>query len=119
MNTIMDLYQLVRDLIKEAKEQKNIELVDKLIEVKLAISEIEDENQTLKKQLEQQSQIVRHEDGNYITLMDDPLQIRYCSTCWGNDKKLIQLMEELNIYRNLSKCPICFNNFLRARNSGN
>ena len=115
---IMDLYQLVRDLIEEAREQKNIGLVDKLIEVKLAISEIQEENQTLKKQLEQQNQIVRHNDGNYITLIDDPLQIRYCSTCWGNDNKLIQLMEKSDIDSKFPQCPICFNNLLTARNSG-
>ena len=116
---IMDLYQLVRDLIEEAKEQKNIELVDKLIDIKLAIVEIEDENKVLKKQLEQQGQIMRHEDGNYVTLVDDPLQIRYCSTCWGNDNKLIQLDKELNRGKKLSKCPVCFNNWLRARNGEN
>lgn len=114
---IMDLYQLVRDLIEEAREQKNIGLVDKLIEVKLAISELQEENQTLKKKLEQQNQIVRHDDGNYITLIDDPLQIRYCSTCWGNDNKLIQLMEQSDIDSDFLQCPICFNNWLNASNS--
>lgn len=116
---IMDLYQLVRDLIEEAREQKDLEMVNKLIEIKLAISEIQDENRALKKQLEQQSQIVRHEDGNYVTLADDKLQIQYCSTCWGNDNKLIQLDKELNRGRTLTKCPVCFNNWLRARNGGN
>lgn len=115
---IMNFYQLVRDLIEEAREQKNIELVDKLIEIKLAITELQEENQILKKQLEQQCQTVRHNDGNYITLIDDPLQIRYCSTCWGNDKKLIQLMEKPDMDSRLPQCPICFDNWLRARNSG-
>ncbi len=49
MGTVMDIYQLVRDLIDEAKNQKNLELVDRLIEIKLALSEIEDENRDLKK----------------------------------------------------------------------
>lgn len=118
MNMIIDLYQLVRDLIEEAREQKNIGLVDKLIEIKLAISEIQEENRELKMQLEQQNQIVRHDDGNYITLTDDPLKIRYCSTCWGIDKKLIQLMDNIEIREGFPQCPICFNNWLRARNSG-
>ena len=37
MGTVMDIYQLVRDLIDEAKKQKNLELVDKLIEIKLSL----------------------------------------------------------------------------------
>lgn len=118
MNMIMDLYQLVRDLIEEAREQKNIELVDKLIEIKLAISEIQDENHALKLQLEEQNQIVRHGEGNYITLSDDPLKIQYCSTCWGNDKKLIQLSDKTEVLEGYPRCPICFNNWLRASNSG-
>lgn len=116
---IMDLYQLVRDLIEEAREQKDLEMVNKLIEIKLAISEIQDENRALKKQLEQQRKIVRHEDGNYVTLADDSPEIQYCSTCWGKDNKLIQLDKELNKDKNLSKCPVCFNNWLKARNGGN
>ena len=56
MGTVMDIYQLVRDLIEEAKNQKNLELVDRLIEIKLALSEIEDENRDLKKRIEELEQ---------------------------------------------------------------
>ena len=35
---VTDLYNLIRDLIDEAKNQKNLELVDKLIDLKLAVS---------------------------------------------------------------------------------
>ncbi len=110
----MDLYQLVRDLIEEARKQKNLELVDKLIEIKLAISDIQDENDKLKKELEQQVNVIRHADGNYITLKDDDLQIKYCSTCWGNDNKLIQLSDDKTHSDNYPKCPICFNKWLSA-----
>ena len=41
MGTIMDVYQLVRDLIEEAKKEKNLEMVDQLIEIKLFLSEIQ------------------------------------------------------------------------------
>ena len=111
----MDLYQLVRDLIDEAKKQKNLELVDKLIEIKLAISDIQDENKKLKDELEQQQNVVRHSDGNYITLEDDQQQIKYCSTCWGNNHKLIQLSDDKMYMEGYPKCPICFNNLLNSR----
>lgn len=63
MGTVMDIYQLVRDLIDEAKKQKNLELVDKLIEIKLSLSEIEDENRDLKKKIEEleQSNIIEED----------------------------------------------------------
>lgn len=113
---VMDLYSLVRDLIDEAKKQKNLELVDKLIDLKLAVSELQDENDSLKKQMEVIDQVERHKDGNYITLKDDSLKIRYCSTCWGKDKTLIQLGNKRN--DGLPQCPVCYNAWLKARNSG-
>ena len=63
MGTVMDIYRLVRDLIDEAKNQKNLELVDRLIEIKLALSEIEDENRDLKKRIEEleQSNIIEED----------------------------------------------------------
>ena len=113
---IMDLYALVRDLIEEAKKQKNLELVEKLIDVKKAISGIEDENKELKTQLEIQQKIVRHSDGTYITLENDSNEIKYCSTCWGRDKKLIQIDESRELAEYLPKCPVCLTEFLNARN---
>lgn len=115
---VMDLYSLVRDLIDEAKKQKNLELVDKLIDLKLAISEVQDENESLKKKLDIVNQVERHEDGNYITLKNDSLKIKYCSTCWGEEQKLIQLGHSFDDDERYPKCAICFNNWLRARNSG-
>mgnify|MGYP002613642110 CR=1 FL=1 len=115
MSVVTDVYQLIKDLIEEAKKTKNDSMVRQLIDIKLALSDLQDENKKLKEQLEQQEQIVRHSDGNYITLKDDELHIQYCSTCWGKEKMLIQLNEEDND-SGLPRCPICFNNWLKARN---
>ena len=113
---ITDLYSLVRDLIEEAKKQKNLELVEKLIDLKNAVSDIEDENRELKKQMELQQRIVRHSDGMYITLENDSKEIKYCSTCWGRDKKLIQIDETIERPDYLPKCHVCLAEFLEARN---
>ena len=118
MSAVMDVYQLIRDLIEEAKKAQNGDMVSQLINIKLALSDIQDENRTLKKELEQLQNIERHSGGNYITLKDDELHIQYCSTCWGSDRKLIQLKEDDEVRAGLPRCPICFNNWLRARNSG-
>lgn len=91
MGEIMDIYKLIRDLIEEAKEHKNLKLVDDLIEIKLKVSELEEENRELRNNANLKKSIVRHSDGTYITLKDDPQHIRYCAICWGRENKLIQL----------------------------
>ncbi len=118
MSAVMDVYQLIRDLIEEAKKAQNLDMVSQLIDIKLELSNIQDENRTLKKELEQLQNVERHVDGNYITLKDEELHIQYCSTCWGNDRKFIQLRKEDEVRDGLPRCPICYNNWLRARNSG-
>lgn len=118
LSMIMDLYSLVRDLINEAREQKNLALVEKLIDIKLAISDLQDENKELKDKLEIKDEVVRHTEGNYITLKNDSLQIKYCATCWGNDQKLIQLCENDNYPSGFPQCPNCLATFLKARNKG-
>lgn len=99
MGAVTNIYQLIRDLIDEAKQQKNLELVNQLIEIKLALSNIQDENIELKKMLSTEKKIIRYSENPYITLEDDDKQIKYCSTCWGTDKKLIQFARQ--------RCPVC------------
>jgi hypothetical protein len=98
MSAIMDIYQLVRDLIDEAKEQKNLELVDKLIEIKLAMSDIQEQNNLLKekiKELEETSildtDLELLPQGYYIRKSEkvDGKEIRYCVACWQNIHKLM------------------------------
>lgn len=104
---VTDLYNLIRDLIDEAKNQKNLELVDKLIDLKLAVSKLQDENEFLKKKMEMIDQVERHDNGNYITLKNDALKIRYCSTCWGKESKLIQTAKETGLPRLLQQFLSC------------
>ena len=106
MGEIMDIYKLIRDLIEEAKNQKNLELVDALLEIKLKVNELEEENKELKEQINLKEKIVRHSDGVYITLEDDPQKIHYCAVCWGRNGKLIQMHD--------SGCIICDTNWQQA-----
>lgn len=98
MSAVMEIYQLVKDLIDEAREQKNMELVEKLIDVKIAVNELKEENVELRKQLDTKESVIRHNEGQYITLKGDD-SIKYCSTCWGQNGKLIQMSNE--------RCFIC------------
>ena len=118
MGPIRDIYTLIRDLIDEAKKQKFYELADKLIDIKLAVSELQEENEKLKKRISLNERIIRHVDGNYVTLKDENPEIKYCSTCWGKEGKLIQLDEGWDNYDEVPKCPECRNALIRAKNSG-
>ena len=95
MGTVMDIYQLVRDLIDEAKNQKNLELVDRLIEIKLALSEIEDENRDLKKRIEEleQSNIIEED----LELLPKGYYIR-------NSKKLMPYIDSIGSTKQCSNC---------------
>ena len=108
----MDLYQLIRDLIDEAKKQKNETLIQKLIDIELIVLDIQKENKELKEKLEQKDNIERHIDGNYITLKNEEPKIKYCSTCWGNGEKLIQINE--NHKSGVPQCPVCYLNWLNV-----
>jgi hypothetical protein len=94
----MDILNMIKDVIGVAQKADNIELYRQLLDInkealdiQSEIIELRKENQELKEKLEQQGKIVRHNDGLYITIENDPLEIRYCAICWGNDKKLIQI----------------------------
>ncbi len=94
----MNIIDMLKDVINVAQKADNIELYKQLLDVNRAaldiqseINELKKENTKLKEQLEINSKIIRHNDGLYITLEGDPLEIHYCAICWGNSNKLIQI----------------------------
>ena len=70
-----------------------------ITEIQSQFIDLREEVESIKKQLDVSDKVVRHSDGLYITLKDDPDEIRYCSTCWGNHQKLVQIGS--------SRCPEC------------
>ena len=92
MGTVMDIYQLVRDLIDEAKKQKNLELVDKLIEIKLS-NIIEEDLELLPK-------------GYYIRKSEkaEGKDIKYCVACWQNIKKLMPYVNSVGSSKICCNC---------------
>ena len=108
----MGLYEGIKDIANIAQKADNIELYKQLLDLgaqaldmQNQIRALKEENAELKKEKNLESRIVRHmtkkvDDFNrehpYITLVDDEQNIRYCALCWGRDKKLIQLYDDLN-----------------------
>ena len=111
----MSLYDGLKDVISIAQKADNVELYRQLLD--LSAEALDMQNHELKNELSKEKSIQRHIDGNYITLKDDDLQIKYCATCWGSERKLIQLRKDIDKNSHHS-CPVCQNNWLKARNSG-
>ena len=102
MSVVTDIYSLIRDLLTEAEKAKNDTLYSKLIDIKKQVNTLDEENQTLKKQLEIKENMVYSDDAKSFTLPSNP-NIHYCSTCYGYNGKLIPMT---NSDRGLL-CRIC------------
>jgi len=124
----MAVYDIIKDIAKVAKNAGNIEIFNSLLDVQQQALDLQQENVKLKQQLEElqnikelENRVVRHEY-TIITLKDDGSDIRYCSSCWDKDRKLVQIIvsrPSINGIESSSskvKCPICENAFWTGRN---
>lgn len=107
----MGLYEGLKDAINIAQKADNIDLYRKLIDLSKDVLDLQDEMSKLKREntelknrktIEEKikhhvsKELGLHMEHPYITLSDDPLNIRYCAICWAKEKQLIQLRDELN-----------------------
>ena len=97
----MGLYEGIKDVAKIVQQADNIELYKQLLDLgsqaldlQNQIVTLREENNLLKSELQQKQSVIRHKDGQYITLKGDENNIHYCSTCWGESGKLIQLNDD-------------------------
>lgn len=90
---------LLSKATKVARDKKDQELLSMITEIQSQFIDLREEVESIKKQLDISDKVVRHSDGLYVTIKDDPEKIRYCSTCWGNEHKLVQIGN--------SRCPTC------------
>ena len=105
----MGLYEGLKDVAKLVQQTDNIELYRQMIdlsaqalEMQATINRLTEENTDLKKKQDIEKRIQRHEK-LYITLKDEDSSIFYCSHCWDNDRKLIQMKKSCgDCY-----CPHC------------
>lgn len=110
----MALYDAFKDVINIAQKADNIDLYRKLLDLSRdaldlqnEIYRLTEENQELKRKLQEEQTIIRHKEGRYITLKNDEQDIQYCSTCWGSDHKLIQLAN--------NRCFVCEKRWMEAQ----
>ena len=112
----MGLYEGIKDVAGIIQKADNIELYEKLLDLgsqaldlQSEMAELRRENELLRRQLNEREDVCYHKTEQvdelhreypYITLKSDPENSRYCAVCWGKDKKLIPLYDELN-------CIVC------------
>ena len=108
----MGLYDSFKDVLSVAQKADNIELYKQLLDLSAQALDLQNENARLlaenielKKAKSLDDRITYHQTKEvdastkelpYITLKDDPEEIRYCAICWGKHKRLIPLYDELN-----------------------
>lgn len=105
----MGLYEGIKDVAKVLQQSDNITLYLQLLdlsaqalELQREVARLTFENEKLKKQKDIEAKIQRHTEP-IITLNDT--NVIYCSHCWDNEKKLIQVSTNDN--KGEFICPHC------------
>lgn len=114
----MSFYDAFKDVLKTAQKADNMELYKQLLDLSAQAIDLQEENARLRNEINQlknekviENRIVRHNEP-YITLNDDLQTIKYCATCWDDERKLIQMREyvEATSYRRKLHCNKCRSN---------
>lgn len=100
---LLDGIKSISSIVKQYNDlelnQKIIDLTQQALDLVNENLRLTAENEEIRKLNDLESKIIRHKEG-YITLRDDQQEIHYCTTCWGNEGKLIQLTDD-------DRCFIC------------
>lgn len=104
----MGLYEGIKDVAKIVQQADNVDLYRRLIDLSAqaldmqnTINKLSEENAILKKKQDIEERIQRHSE-LYLTLKNED-SILYCSHCWDNERKLIQVSTLNGLY----PCPHC------------
>ena len=113
----MNFYDAFKDVIRIAQKADNIELYRQLLDLSAQALDLQaenarlkEENEDLKKRKINEERIIRHKQP-YLTMMDDELDLKYCSVCWDSEQLLIQMRtsSEWTSEKTLLVCHKCNN----------
>jgi hypothetical protein len=125
MSAFKDIYDILKDLLKVAKDAGNQILVDKAMEIQAKLFEFKEENETLKDEIKRLQEQIKGYDqtaeveatlithsGGYYTVKDDTVCRFFCNACWQSGKNLFQLNAEprlpgMIVKQTKYKCPHC------------
>lgn len=131
MGVIKDAYDLLKDLMQEAKRIKNQEMVNMAMDlqsmffdIKEEIENVKDENKELKEEIKMLKVPSVNEDNinytknGFFTLKTESVKMPYCSACWKLEKKLVPLAKGVKAWWHYS-CPNCKTDFSIMDSNGN
>ena len=106
MGAFKDTYDIIKDLLKAAKNVQNQEVVQLAMDLQEKFFELREDNdkllneiKELKEKIEvlEQAQIKEEEieyyDTGFVTLKTESYKIPYCSFCWKKEHKLLPLAQ--------------------------
>ena len=102
VNTLTDIMSFIQKSDNIGMVQKVIDIQSQIINMQEKITKLQEENKKLKNIKNIKKNIVRHENDNVIHLKEND-KILYCSKCWDDEQKLIQVATTTNNY----ECPKC------------
>lgn len=118
MGTVKDAYEILKDLILEAKKLKSQEMIalsmdvqEKLFDLKEEMENLKEENKELNKQLEQiknppiDEKDIRYYPAGFFTLNSEKNRLPYCSACWKTKRIQVPLLRQFKSWD--CKCPSC------------
>lgn len=130
MGTFKDIYDILKDLMTEAKRLKNQEMItlsmdlqSMFFDFKEEIEKIKDENKVLKEEIECLKMPSINEDSieytqnGFFKLKNENKKIPYCSACWKIDRKLVPLAKSGTWWK--YSCPHCKTEFAIVDSHGN
>ena len=92
----MGLVENIKDVAKIVQQSDNLGLYRQLIDLseqalnqQNTINSLNEENERLRKKLKDKKNVQRHSE-LYLTIEGDD-NVIYCSHCWDNEEKLIQM----------------------------
>lgn len=94
----MEVVKMFKEVINFAQKSNDIDMIQKIISAQQDMLELQEENRLLKEENTRlkskkniKNKIERYKNINVITLKGDEQKIKYCSNCWDNNEKLVQI----------------------------
>lgn len=93
LNTLKDIMSFIQKSDNIDMVQKVIDIQSQIMDMQEKISNLQEENKELKSIKKITKNIIRHENDNVLHLKGNE-KVFYCSKCWDDERKLIQVAKK-------------------------
>jgi len=119
MGNIKDIYDILKDLVSQARKIKNQEVLDLAMDLQERYFDFREENENLKDevkalraevarlmQADLDESSIEYTHHGFYTIKGEKPQIPYCSACWKLHKLQVPLSQQQQWRYNCSNCKI-------------